>query len=42
MDQPMKTRRDFLTPAIVIFGIVIVIMALWIVIAAGQTQAQLL
>jgi hypothetical protein len=36
--ESMRTRRDFLTPAIVIFGVVIVIMFLWIVIAEGQTH----
>ena len=40
MDKSMRYRRDFLTPAIVIFGILIVILALWVVIAGAQTHTM--
>ena len=36
MDKSMRTRRDFLTPGIVITGVVIVIFFLWLVIAEGK------
>jgi hypothetical protein len=36
----MRTRRDFLTPAIVIGGIIIVIFALWVVICDAQTHTM--